>query len=150
MGYLIQGAVVHTENQQTDWRNTIRLPGLPSSLGFTAMSKAFLLSFQNPRSFEAAPSLLTAVPSRSPDDSCPSLGIFTWLIVFPSSNLTYRFRGLLTSALGLVVLGRGQKGESWLYLEQGVTGVSGGVVDTKGTLLIVVDRERSTGRREII
>lgn len=38
MGYLIQGAVVHTENQQTVWRNTIRLAGLPSSLGFTAIS----------------------------------------------------------------------------------------------------------------
>lgn len=49
-----------------------------------------------------------------------------------------------------MVLGRGQKGESWLYLEQEVNGVSGGVLETKGTLLIMVDGEQSTGRREII
>lgn len=47
-----------------------------------------------------------------------------------------------------------RKGESWLYLEQEVNGVSGEVVEAKGSLLMAVEGERwkveSMGGRESV
>lgn len=41
-----------------------------------------------------------------------------------------------------MVLGKGQKEESCLYLEQEVNGVPGEVVEATGTLLMVVDGQQ--------
>lgn len=55
MGSLGKGGTVHTEDLQTDQRNAVRLAGLPSSTGSTAMSKPVHLLFQIPDPLKLPP-----------------------------------------------------------------------------------------------